>query len=87
MGSKKLIYFKDCCVCFHKHFFRNSTHHFRRSHMAQLWAQTAACYFKLDQVNTFSGGTEEEIFAYDSRCREIAREMFYLMSQVSRRIS
>jgi protein-tyrosine-phosphatase len=158
------------------------THNSRRSHMAQLWAQTAACYYKLDQVNTFSGGTQatacnirtvsalrragfsivtaedgenpvfliqysdelppmkayskiynqgqnpkddfialmccseadmscpivegassryaihyvdpkedddtdEEVFAYDSRCREIAREMFYLMSQVSRRIS
>ena len=157
------------------------THNSRRSHMAQLWAQTAACYYELDQVNTFSGGaeatacnirtvsalrragfsivtaedgenpvfliqysdelppmkayskiynqghnpkddfialmccseadmscpivdgassryaihyvdpkecddTDEEVEAYDSRCREIAREMFYLMSQVSRRI-
>jgi hypothetical protein len=156
------------------------THNSRRSHMAQLWAQTAACYYGLDQVNTYSGGTEatacnirtasalrragfsivseeggenpvyliqfsderppmrayskiynqgnnpkddfialmccsqadmscpivdgassryaihyvdpkdcddseEEIFAYDSRCREIAREMFYLMSAVSNR--
>ncbi len=153
------------------------THNSRRSHMAQLWAQTAACFYGLDQVTTFSGGTEktscnirtvevlrrvgfsivisetgnnpvyliqysdehppmkayskiynqgnnpkddfialmccseadmrcpivdgassryaihyvdpkesddteEEVFAYDSRCREIAREMFYLMSMV-----
>lgn len=158
------------------------THNSRRSHMAQLWAQTAACYYGLDQVNTYSGGTEstvcnirtvsalrragfsiataeagdnplylfqfsdewlpmkayskiynqgqnpkddfialmccsqadmscpivdgatsryaihyvdpkscddtdEEVMAYDSRCREIAREMFYLMSQVANRIA
>jgi len=154
------------------------THNSRRSHMAQLWAQTAASFYGLNQVNTFSGGTEEtafnirtvaalrrvgfsivaaetgdnpvyliqfsderpplkayskiynqghnpkddfialmccskadmscpivdgatsryaihyvdprtsddsreEVLAYDSRCREIAREMFYLMSRVS----
>jgi len=158
------------------------THNSRRSHMAQLWARTAACYYGLNQVNTFSGGTEatacnirtvaalrragfsvvasetgenpvyliqfsderppmkayskiynqgsnpkddfvalmccsqadmscpivdgatsryaihyvdpkecddtdEEVMAYNSRCREIAREMFYLMSRVSARSS
>ncbi len=156
------------------------THNSRRSHMAQLWAQTAACYYGLDGVTTYSGGieatecnirtvaafrkagfsvvssseaknpvyliqfsderppmkafskiynqngnptddfialmccsqadmmcpvidgassrhaihyvdpkekddTDEEVHAYDSRCREIAREMFYLMSQVKSR--
>ncbi len=34
------------------------THNSRRSHMAQLWAQTAAYYYGLDQVTSFSGGTE-----------------------------
>ncbi len=153
------------------------THNSRRSHMAQLWAQTAACYYGVDKITTFSGGieatecnirtvaalrragfsvvssmeeenpvyliqysddrppmrafskiynqdgnptdefialmccsqadlqcpvidgassrypihyvdpkecddTDEETGAYDSRCREIAREMFYLMSRV-----
>jgi len=29
--------------------------------------------------------TDEETEAYDSRCREIAQEMFYLMSRVSGR--
>jgi hypothetical protein len=29
--------------------------------------------------------TEEETEAYDSRCREIAREMFYIMSNVRKR--
>lgn len=30
----------------------------RRSHMAQVWAQTAALYYGIDSVFTFSGGTE-----------------------------
>jgi protein-tyrosine-phosphatase len=34
------------------------THNSRRSHFAQLWAQTAACYYGLTNVNTYSGGTE-----------------------------
>ena len=34
------------------------THNSRRSHMSQIWAQTAACYYGLDQVFAFSGGTE-----------------------------
>lgn len=34
------------------------THNSRRSHMSQLWAQTAACYYGLDNVYSFSGGTE-----------------------------
>ena len=155
------------------------THNSRRSHMAQLWALTAATYYGLEGVTMFSGGTEatecnirtvaalrragfsvvssdqqtnpvfliqysddqppmkaysklynesgnpsedfialmccsqadmqcpvvggatsrfaihyvdpkesddtdEEMSAYDSRCREIAMEMFYLMSQVKK---
>lgn len=38
------------------------THNSRRSHMAQLWAQAAATYYKLDDVVTFSGGTEATAF-------------------------
>lgn len=34
------------------------THNSRRSHMSQIWAQTAAYYFGLDKVQAFSGGTE-----------------------------
>ena len=34
------------------------THNSRRSHMSQIWAQTAAYYFGLDKVSSFSGGTE-----------------------------
>jgi len=34
------------------------THNSRRSHMSQIWAQTAAYYYGLDRVEAFSGGTE-----------------------------
>lgn len=34
------------------------THNSRRSHFSQLWAQTAAAYYGLNNVATFSGGTE-----------------------------
>jgi arsenate reductase len=34
------------------------THNSRRSHMSQIWAQTAAYYYDLDQVSAYSGGTE-----------------------------
>lgn len=38
------------------------THNSRRSHMSQLWAQTAAEYFGIPGVSTFSGGTETTAF-------------------------
>jgi hypothetical protein len=34
------------------------THNSRRSHMSQIWLQTAAAYYSLDRVRAFSGGTE-----------------------------
>lgn len=34
------------------------THNSRRSHMSQIWAQTAACYYGLEQVQAYSGGTQ-----------------------------
>lgn len=34
------------------------THNSRRSHMSQIWAQTAAYYYNLDKVSAYSGGTE-----------------------------
>jgi len=44
------------------------THNSRRSHMSQIWAQTAACYYGLDRVHAFSGGTE----ATACNCRTVA---------------
>ena len=38
------------------------THNSRRSHMSQLWAATAAAYYGVDGVKTFSGGTESTAF-------------------------
>ncbi len=34
------------------------THNSRRSHMSQIWAQTAAYYYGLNRVHAYSGGTE-----------------------------
>lgn len=34
------------------------SHNSRRSHMSQLWVQTAAYYYGFDEVHSFSGGTE-----------------------------
>ena len=38
------------------------THNSRRSHMSQIWAQTAAEYYNIDNVFTYSGGTEATAF-------------------------
>jgi arsenate reductase len=34
------------------------THNSRRSHLAQVWAQTAAAYYNIKNVSCYSGGTE-----------------------------
>jgi arsenate reductase len=38
------------------------THNSRRSHMAQLWAQAAAHYYKIPGVMCYSGGTDATAF-------------------------
>jgi arsenate reductase len=38
------------------------THNSRRSHLAQIWAQTAAAHFELKNIVTYSGGTEATAF-------------------------
>lgn len=38
------------------------THNSRRSHFGQIWAKVAAHYFNVENVNTFSGGTEATAF-------------------------
>jgi len=38
------------------------THNSRRSHIAQVWAQTAAYYYNIPNVECFSGGTEATAF-------------------------
>jgi protein-tyrosine-phosphatase len=38
------------------------THNSRRSHMAELWFHTAAMYYGISNIKTFSGGTEATAF-------------------------
>ena len=38
------------------------THNSRRSHIAQIWAQTAAAYYGVQNVFAYSGGTEATAF-------------------------
>jgi arsenate reductase len=38
------------------------THNSRRSHFGQIWAQVAAHYYNIKNVNVFSGGTESTAF-------------------------
>ncbi|RXK58483.1 protein-tyrosine-phosphatase [Lacibacter luteus] len=38
------------------------THNSRRSHLGQVWAATAAAYYNVTNVQTFSGGTEATAF-------------------------
>ena len=38
------------------------THNSRRSHFGQIWATVAANFFAVQQVHTFSGGTESTCF-------------------------
>jgi arsenate reductase (thioredoxin) len=38
------------------------THNSRRSHISQVWGQTAAYYYGIKNVETFSGGTEATAF-------------------------
>lgn len=38
------------------------THNSRRSHFGQIWGATAAAYYNIPHVNTFSGGTEATAF-------------------------
>jgi hypothetical protein len=38
------------------------THNSRRSHLSQVWAQTAAAWYSVANVATFSGGTEATAF-------------------------
>ncbi|MDZ7659387.1 hypothetical protein [Fodinibius sp.] len=38
------------------------THNSRRSHLCQIWAAAIADYFGIDNVETYSGGTEATAF-------------------------
>lgn len=57
------------------------THNSRRSHMAQIWAQTAAARFGIARVETFSGGTEATSF--DPRAVEALRRCGFRIDEVN----
>jgi arsenate reductase len=38
------------------------THNSRRSHLGQIWGKTAAAYFGIHNINTYSAGTEATAF-------------------------
>lgn len=38
------------------------THNSRRSHISQIWASAATCYFEFKNIHCFSGGTEATAF-------------------------
>lgn len=42
------------------------THNSRRSHFGQVWAHVAANYYEINNVNTFSGGTEATAFNHNA---------------------
>jgi protein-tyrosine-phosphatase len=42
------------------------THNSRRSHMSQIWAQTAAVFYNIPFIRCYSGGTEATAFNYRS---------------------
>ncbi len=57
------------------------THNSRRSHLSQVWAQTASIYFNIPNVTCYSGGTEET--AMFPKVAETLREQGFLIIKIS----
>jgi protein-tyrosine-phosphatase len=55
------------------------THNSRRSHMSQIWAQTAAYFYGIKDVYCFSGGTEST--AFNSRSVRALRKAGFNIEQ------
>ena len=51
------------------------THNSRRSHLAQIWAQTMAAYFNIQHVYCFSGGTEAT-YIYETTKKTLEEQGF-----------
>ncbi len=51
------------------------THNSRRSHLAQVWAQTAACYYGVPSIKTYSGGIEVDRLQPQDGGRDAARRI------------
>jgi arsenate reductase len=57
------------------------THNSRRSHISQIWAQTAAAYFDIPNVRSYSGGTEAT--AFNPRAVEALRKLGFVITQTT----
>lgn len=57
------------------------THNSRRSHLAQLWAQTAAHYYSVPDVQCYSGGTEAT--AFNPRAVNAMRNAGFIISGIT----
>lgn len=57
------------------------THNSRRSHISQIWAQTAAAYFNIDNVEAYSGGTEAT--AFNPRAVDAMRKIGFRIEEKS----
>ncbi len=54
------------------------THNSRRSHLAQIWIQTAAAYYDVEGVHAYSGGTEAT--AMNSRTVDALRRVGFTVT-------
>lgn len=61
------------------------THNSRRSHMAQIWSETAAAYYKIAGVKSYSGGTEAT--AFNPRAVQALREIGFDIQQISNEVN
>ncbi len=57
------------------------THNSRRSHISQIWAQTAAVYYGVPNVTTYSGGTEAT--AFNPRAVKAMEEVGFKIKKIS----
>lgn len=53
------------------------THNSRRSHLCQIWAQTMASYFKVNNLFAYSGGTEST---------EIYKTVLFVLEEIGFRV-
>ncbi|WP_028523304.1 protein-tyrosine-phosphatase [Runella limosa] len=57
------------------------THNSRRSHFGQIWAATAAAYYGIPNVKTYSGGTEST--AFNERAVATCKRAGFEVSKIS----
>lgn len=57
------------------------THNSRRSHFGQIWAATAAAYYGISNVKTYSGGTEST--AFNERAVAACKRAGFEISKIS----